>query len=114
VKTIRPDPAVSGEPVEITTVFYNYGNAEAAGLTLNDTFAPELAEISVALDGAALGAASYRYENGALKIPVGGSGPALAVPAAGFEQDPLTGRIAVTPGRLTVTIRGKVAPGRAE
>jgi len=114
VKTIRPDPAVSGEPVEITTVFYNYGNAEAAGLVLNDAFAPELAEISVALDGVALGAASYRYENGALKMPVEGVDPALAIPAADFEQDPLTGRVAVTPGRLTVTVRGKVAPDRAE
>lgn len=105
------DPVNVTENSEITYTFtiQNSGNTPAVAtdnLVITDTFDPILTNITVAVNGVPLSAASYTYDEttGTFATVPG----AITVPAATFTQDPVTGAFTITPGVTTVTVTGTV------
>ena len=105
-KTMSPSNVVDGEPLTYTFVINNYGNAEVTNIVLRDAFNPAPENITVQVDGVAVPATDYTYENGVLTLPAGTTSFELSLPAATITRDPVTGLERVTPSSLTVTVVG--------
>lgn len=106
-KSVCPNPVICGGEISYVIDLYNYGNLPASNVTLSDTFEPALADISVSVDGVILPESDYSYENGVLTLPAN-DGKLLAVPAAEFIRNILTGEIEIIPGHLQVVIVGRI------
>ena len=107
LKTMSPNPVTAGGTLTYGFDIYNYGNTEATGVVLTDTFDPAPTGIAVTVNGAAVAEGGYTYTAGLLTLP-SGTGTALTVPAATFDTDPTTGEVTVTPGYTRVTVTGTV------
>ncbi len=107
-KSIEPTTVTENGTVTYTFVIQNYGNTAAeadANVTVTDTFDPILNGITVTLDGATLAAGTgytYVQTDGEFATVPG----VITVPAATFEQDPVTGEWVATPGVATLTVSG--------
>ena len=108
-KSMSPTTVTENGTLTYTFVISNLGNTAAdagAGVTVSDTFAPVLNNISVSLNGAPLPAGSYTANaaNGAFSTTPG----VITVPPASYAQDPTTGAYSITPGTATLTVSGTV------
>lgn len=106
LKAMSPNPVVEGGALACAFTIYNYGNSPAKELMLSDQFMPAPLTISVAVDGASVNCACFRYSEGHFTYPQTCSGMAPSVPAAAFTQDPETGFVAVNPGMMLLTVTG--------
>lgn len=109
-KSVCPDAVSSCEEITYTFVIQNAGNTPVVAtdnLTVSDTFAPALSNITVTLDGAPLTeGVGYTYDEatGVFATLPG----QITVPAATFVQDPVTGIVTTTPGTTVLTVSGTV------
>ena len=109
-KTLSPTTIAENGTLTYTFLIENLGSTPAAAadnLSVNDTFAPILSNITVTLDGVTLTTPeSYTYDEATgLFTTVPG---VITVPAATYTQDPQTGVWATVPGTATLTISGTV------
>ncbi len=107
IKTACPNPVVCGEKLTYVIDIYNYGNIAATGVVITDVFDPALEDITVRVNGEIIPEIDYRYVDGVLTLP-DSSGDEITVPAAECIRDGETGEISVTPGRITVTVSGRL------
>lgn len=105
-KSMTPATVSDGDALTYTFVINNYGNAEATDIVLTDAFDPAPENITVQVNGAAIPATDYSYQNGVLTLPGERSTTALTLPPATVTTDPTTGQVTVTPSSLTVTVTG--------
>ncbi len=108
-KSLTPSTVTENSEITYTFVVQNTGNTVAdAGdnVVITDTFDPVLTGITVAVNGTALPAASYTYDEATGEFATDAG--AITVPAASYEQDPVTGVWTVTPGVTTITVTGTV------
>ena len=96
--------------ISYTFTIVNTGNTPAAAaenVTLEETFQPVLADLTVTYNGAAwTQGAQYTYDTatGLFATQPG----AITVPAAAYTQDPATGAWTVTPGTAVITVTGTI------
>lgn len=107
VKSVCPNPVVCGETLTYVIDIYNYGNIAATDVVITDTFDPALSDLAVRVDGVIIPETDYNYVGGVLTLP-NAAGDEITVPAATFAQDPTTGVVTVTPGRIQVIVTGTV------
>ena len=107
LKAMSPDPVTAGGTLTYTFDIYNYGNAEATGLILTDSFDPAPTGITVTVDGENVPETGYNYVSGVLTLP-SGTGSEITVPAATYTSAPVTGEVSVTPGHISVIVTGTV------
>ncbi len=100
VKTMSPNPVVTGGLLTYDFDITNTGNMAAENVVLTDAFAPAPSNVTVAVNGTEVAPENYTYVAGVLTFPAGGA-YALTVPAASFT--PGTPR---TPGRVKITVTG--------
>lgn len=81
---------------------YNYGNAEAGGAALTDTFDPGTRILSVEEDGVRTGAAGYSFVGKTLRFPAKGG---VGIKAATFSPGP-SGEVLSYPGKKVIEIKG--------
>ncbi len=105
-KTMTPSDVSEGDVLTYTFVISNFGNAEATDIVLTDAFDPAPENITVQVNGVAVPATDYTYENGVLTLPTTPGATELSLPPATITQDPVTGEVTVTPSTLTVTVTG--------
>lgn len=110
-KFLSPTIVSENAPLTYTFLVQNSGNTAttvADNLVLTDTFDPLLSDITVAYNGTVwTEGVQYTYDQvTGLFSTING---ALAIPAASFAQDPLTGVWSVTPGSGTLEITGAVS-----
>ena len=108
-KAVSPDTVPCNGEINYTFTVTNDACCPANvedNVVLSDTFDPPLTITSVTLDGTALTDGQYTYneETGEFATVAG----VITVPAATFEQDPVTGIYTSTPGTATVVIIGTV------
>ena len=107
-KSIEPAVVTENGTVTYTFTIQNYGNtatAAADNVSVTDTFAPVLSNLSVAFNGTAwTEGTEYTYNAGTgLFTTVPGQ---LTIPAATYAQDAETGIWSITPGTGILTVRG--------
>lgn len=108
-KSISPVPVTENGQLTYTFYIQNTGNTAAdasANVVVTDTFDPILTNLSVALDGTALPATAYSYDEATGEFAT--SPGAITVPAATYTQDPTDGRILINPGITTLVVTGTV------
>ena len=108
-KAVSPDIVPCNGEINYTFTVTNDACCPANvedNVVLSDTFDPPLTITSVTLDGTELTDGQYTYneETGEFATVAG----VITVPAATFEQDPVTGIYTSTPGTATVVITGTV------
>lgn len=109
-KAICPTVVTDNGQITYTFVIQNSGNlaADAAeNVTVTDTFAPALNNITVTLDGTTLAEGTgytYNEATGEFATVAG----VITVPAATYTQDPVTGVITTTPGVAVLTVTGTI------
>lgn len=109
-KSISPATVTENGQLTYTFLISNYGNTAAVetdDIIVTDTFDPVLDPITVTLNGETLTlGTNYTYNSatGAFATTAG----TIAVPAAVYAQDPMTGSWTVTPGMTTMVITGTV------
>jgi len=108
IKNMSPNPVLPGEKITYSFSLYNYGNTEAKNVVLNDTFVPSPEAISVYLNSKELITEDFSYINGTLTVPSYDSKLNISVPAATFNQDNVTGSISVTPGIISILVKGQI------
>lgn len=114
IKSMNPQTLASGEQVTYTFLLQNAGPAAAdaaEAISVADTFDPLLADLTAALNGAALTAnTDYTYNavTGAFATTAG----RITVPAATYAQDS-TGAWSTVPGTATLTVTGTIVPATA-
>ncbi|MBE6638328.1 MAG: hypothetical protein E7616_02590 [Ruminococcaceae bacterium] len=108
IKSMTPDPVTEGSTLTYTFVICNYGTQAPTEVTLRDSFVPgPRIPLTVMVDGAAVDAFDYNSATGSFVMGSGASEPyTLAVPAAVYERDPVTGAVTVNPGTTTVSVSG--------
>lgn len=106
-KSVCPNPVVCGERLTYVIDILNYGNIDADEIVITDVFTPALEDIEVAVDGELLSADRYSYVGGVLTISRA-TGSDITVPAAECERDGITGEILTVPGRIAVTVSGRI------
>lgn len=100
VKTMSPNPVVSGGKLTYDFDIANTGNMAAENVVLTDTFVPAPSNVTVAVNGTEVAPENYSYVAGVLTFPTGGA-YVLTVPAAsGTSGTPRT------PGRVKITVTG--------
>lgn len=107
-KCISPDTVSSCEEVTYTFIIQNAGNEAVPAtddLVVSDTFTPALSNLDVSLNGTPLAEGTgYTYdETTGLFTTIAGQ---IAVPAATFTRDPITGAVTTTPGVAILTVTG--------
>ena len=107
-KSIEPAVVTENGTVTYTFTIQNYGNtatAAADNVSVTDTFAPVLSNLSVAFNGTAwTEGTEYTYNAGTgLFTTVPGQ---ITIPAATYAQDAETGIWSITPGTGILTVRG--------
>lgn len=111
IKSMDPQTIAGGEQITYTFLMQNAGPVPAdAGeaLSVTDVFDPTLANLTAALDGAALAEGTdYTYDpaTGAFTTTPGG----ITIPAATYSQSE-TGEWSAVPGAATLTVTGTLAP----
>lgn len=108
LKSMSPNPVSGGGTLTYTFTLYNYGNTEATGVVLSDTFNPAPTNIAVTLNGVTVPSASYTYTSGTLTLPVTGAATTITVPAATITQNDTTGAVTVSPGTTVITVTGTI------
>lgn len=107
-KSISPDTVSSCEEVTYTFIIQNAGNEAIPAtddLVVSDSFTPALSNLDVSLDGTPLAEGTgYTYDatTGLFTTAAG----QIAVPAATFTRDPITGAVTTTPGVAILTVTG--------
>ena len=110
LKSVTPIPVAENGRLTYTFQLFNSGNTAVPAdenASVTDTFDPVLTDIVIMLNGTALTAAtdySYDESTGILSTADG----VIAIPAATFTQDPVTGAWSTTPGAATLTVTGTV------
>lgn len=109
-KTISPSTITENDPLTYTFVISNSGNAPATledNIVITDTFDPAFESVTVTYNGVAwTSPENYNYDsNTGLFTTVAG---AITVPAATFEQDPVSGEWSVVPGTSTLVVTGNI------
>ncbi len=109
-KFASPDEVVCNGQITYTFLIQNHGNREIIttdDLIITDTFNPILTINSVTLDGAAwTEGANYTYNAATGEFSTAAA--QITVPAATYEQDPVTGVITTTPGVVTLEVVGTI------
>lgn len=108
VKYMYPNPALPGELVTYNFTIYNYGNAEATNVKLNDILLPAPNNLNVSVNSKNLSRKDYSYINGTLNIPSYDSDFSVSIPPAQFLQDSTTGIFTTNPGVVNIIVSGKV------
>ena len=107
IKTMSPNPVIDGSLLTYGFTMYNYGNTPASSVVLSDTFNPAPESISaVSVNGTPVASTEYSFVGGNFRLPALTSTYSLAIPAATFTRDPVTGIVTVSPGTTTVTVSG--------
>ena len=108
-KSVSPVPVSENGVLTYTFIIQNTGNTAAdagANVVITDTFNPILSNLSVTLDGVALPAGSYTYNEATGEFAtVAGS---ITVPAATYTQDETAGYYVINPGVTTLVVSGTV------
>ena len=109
LKSVSPIPVAENGTLTYTFQLRNSGNTavlDTDGAVISDAFDPVLSAISVALNGTPLAAEDYSYveATGVFSTAAG----VIAIPAATYAQDPVTGAWTMTPGSVTLTVTGTV------
>lgn len=108
-KSVSPVPVSENGELTYTFIIQNTGNTaadEGANVVITDTFNPILSNLSVTLDGVALPAGSYTYNESTGEFAtVAGS---ITVPAATYTQDETAGYYVINPGVTTLVVSGTV------
>ncbi len=109
IKSLSPDTVPGNGTITYTFDILNRGNTEATAadeVTVTDTFDPALTNITVALNGDALPAGSYTYnETTGQFATVPG---VISVPAATVIQNEQTGAYTLIPGESILTVSGNL------
>ena len=109
LQSVSPVPVSENGELTYTFIIQNTGNTaadEAANVVITDTFNPILSNLSVTLDGVALPAGSYTYNEATGEFAtVAGS---ITVPAATYTQDETAGYYVINPGVTTLVVSGTV------
>ncbi len=109
-KSLSPTTVTENGQLTYTFIIQNLGNTAAGAadnVTVTDTFAPALNNITVTLNGAQLTTPtdySYSEQSGVFSTVAG----QITVPAASYTQDTATGAWTVTPGVSVLTVTGTV------
>ncbi len=109
-KSVSPSTVVENGQITYTFVIQNTGNTPAEladNVAITDTFEPILSDLTVLLDGVALGTPTdytYNEATGLFETVPG----RITVPAATYTQDDTTGVITITPGNAVLTVTGTV------
>lgn len=104
IKSMTPNPFVSGGTLTYTFDLLNYGNTEATDIVLTDVFNPAPETIAVTVNGEVLSPASYSYVNGVLTIPATAG---VTIPAAEFVLNNCC--YATTAGQTEIVVTGVVS-----
>ena len=109
-KALTPETVGADRQVTYTFTIENEGNAATSPedqVTVTDTFAPALTNLTVTLDGAPLSQpGGYTYDEGTgVFATVPGI---LTVPAATYTQDPATGVYTAEPGEAVLVVTGTI------
>ncbi len=108
-KLLTPVNVTENGEITYTFTIQNSGNtaADAAdAVQILDTFDPILSGISVAINGTAIPATSYAYNEATGEFSTNPG--IITVPAATFAQDPTTGVWTTTPGVTIVSVTGTI------
>ncbi len=108
-KALSPSYVAENGQLTYTFVIRNTGSDaadETDNIVLSDTFNPILSDVTVTLDGVALGADEYSYDEttGVFSTTAG----RITVPGAVYSQDAATGAWSTTPGSSTLVVTGTV------
>lgn len=111
IKSISPIPVAENERLTYTFRLINSGNTAVEttdNAVITDVFDPILTDIVVTFEGVVLTEGiDYTY-NEAIGLFETAQG-VIAIPAATYAQDPVTGEQTTTPGAATLTVTGNVA-----
>ena len=108
-KGLFPVNVTENSELTYTFTIQNTGNTAAIAtdnIVVSDTFDPILSDITVTLNGTALPASAYTYNEATGEFATVAG--AITVPAASYTQDPVTGSIIISPGVTTLTVTGTV------
>ncbi len=109
-KSISPTQVVDNDRVTYTFVIRNSGNTAVAladNAVIEDVFNPILTDLVVSFNGVTwTEGVQYTYEAATGRFAT--TAGQLAVPAATFTQDPVTGAYTVTPGIATLVVTGTI------
>ena len=103
IKSMTPNPFVSGGTLTYTFDLFNYGNTEATDIVLTDVFNPAPESIAITVNGEVLSPALYSYTNGVLTIPATAG---VTIPAADFVLNNCC--YATTAGQTQIVVTGVV------
>ncbi len=108
-KLLTPVNITENGEITYTFTIQNTGNTPADAsdnIEILDTFDPILSGIAVSVNGTALPATSYSYNESTGEFSTNPG--VITVPAATFVQDPTTGIITTNPGVTIVTVTGTI------
>lgn len=109
-KSIDPVPVAENGTLTYTFVIQNYGNTAAVAtddVVVSDTFEPILSDLTVTFEGSTwMEGVEYTYNELTGEFATVAS--QITVPAATYEQDPVTGEWIITPGVSTLVVSGTV------
>jgi len=109
-KSIDPVPVAENGVLTYTFVIQNFGNTPAVAtddVVVTDVFEPILSGLSVTFNGDAwMEGVEYTYNELTGEFATVAS--QITVPAATYEQDPVTGEWIITPGVSTLVVSGTV------
>lgn len=110
IKSVSPVPVSENGQLTYSFTIQNSsptGTATTDTVILSDTFDPILTGITVNVDGTDLTDEQFSYDETTGEFSINNA-TLLAVPAATYEQDAVTGEYVISPGTVTVTITGTV------
>ena len=106
-KSACPNPVTCGERLNYVIDIFNYGNIDANEIVITDTFNPALEDLTVTVNGVTLTEDRYKYVGGVLTISRL-TGSDISVPAAICERDDETFEVTTLPGKITVSVSGRI------